>query len=68
MRNILFKFAVDSGNLFGSDFYAAKVAGHELKGLKALFSKKSDGLSFPLMALIDYSKNNKKIIKKIKKN
>ena len=38
-NNILFKFAVDSHGLFhGSDYAASKVAGHELKGLKAYFS------------------------------
>jgi hypothetical protein len=31
VHNILFKFAVDSNDFFGSDFAAAKVAGHELK-------------------------------------
>ncbi len=30
---ILFKFSVDWRGLFGSDYAAAKVAGHELKGL-----------------------------------
>ena len=30
-HGILFKFAVDHKGLFGSDFAAAKVAGHELK-------------------------------------
>ena len=53
--NILFKFAVDEEGLFGGDHEpAAKVAGHELKGLKALFSTNTPGLCFPLMALIDY--------------
>lgn len=31
----MFKFAVDHNNLFGSDYAAAKVAGHELKGVCA---------------------------------
>jgi hypothetical protein len=31
VSSILFKFAVDHKGLFGSDFAAAKVAGHELK-------------------------------------
>ena len=32
VHNILFKFAVDNAGLYGSDYAAAKVAGHELKG------------------------------------
>ena len=48
VHNMLFKFAVDSFDIFG-DEAAAKIAGHELKGLKALFNKKVKGLSFPLV-------------------
>lgn len=35
ISGILFKFAVDHKGLFGSDQAAAKVAGHELKGVIA---------------------------------
>eukprot|EP01091_Cochliopodium_minus_P016198 TRINITY_DN5993_c0_g1_i1.p1 TRINITY_DN5993_c0_g1~~TRINITY_DN5993_c0_g1_i1.p1 ORF type:complete len:1174 (+),score=399.27 TRINITY_DN5993_c0_g1_i1:76-3597(+) len=56
VNNILFKFAVDHHKLLGEngDAYAAKIAGHELKGLKAFFNLNFSGISFPLMSLIDY--------------
>ena len=47
--NILFKFALDSNGLYGSDFAAAKVAGHELKGLIALMNTGTKELCFPLV-------------------
>ena len=41
---VLFKFAVDTNNLFrGDDYAAAKVAGHELKGLMAYRSERGEG-------------------------
>ncbi len=54
MCNILFKFALDSSNVLGSDYAATKVAGHELKGLLAVLNAKITGLSVPLMTLVDY--------------
>ena len=54
-NNILFKFALDSHGLFnGNDYAAAKVAGHELKGLMAYFSLHMKGIRVPIMALVDY--------------
>jgi tetratricopeptide (TPR) repeat protein len=50
----LFKFAVDSHGLFGSNLLAAKVAGHELKGMAAYFSLGTPDVYMPLMALVDY--------------
>ena len=37
-----------------SDWAASKVAGHELKGLRAIQGLRVQGLCFPLLALIDY--------------
>lgn len=54
VHNILFKFAVDSAGLYGSDYAAAKVAGHELKGLIQYFNTSLPELCVPLMALVDY--------------
>jgi hypothetical protein len=54
VQNILFKFAVDDGGLLQSDYAAAKVAGHELKGLVSLFNCRVRGLCLPLMCLVDY--------------
>jgi hypothetical protein len=42
VRNILFKFAVDSQGLYAGDYGAAKVGGHELKGVIAYFNALSD--------------------------
>lgn len=55
VRGLLFKFAVDVPPhfLYGSDEYAQKAAGHELKGLNH-WSLNSEGLHFPLMALVRY--------------
>lgn len=69
VHNILFKFALgksnlspatlseflaDSSGLYGSDYAAAKVAGHELKGLIQYFNCGLHDLYLPLMALVDY--------------
>ncbi|KAL6059841.1 Clu domain-containing protein [Balamuthia mandrillaris] len=57
VHNILFKFALDARGLYRSDYAAAKVAGHELKGLMACFNaleKEKLDLCLPIMALIDY--------------
>ena len=53
VHNIIFKFAVDHLNLYRSDEAAAKVAGHELKGLLSYFNTSVD-VCLPLMALVDY--------------
>lgn len=52
-HGILFKFAIDDHRLYGgSDHFAQKAAGHELKGLMRYFMQ--PGLHVPLMALVDY--------------
>lgn len=51
-HGILFKFATDWLRLYGSDEYAMKAAGLELKGAMRYYL--CEGLSVPLMALIDY--------------
>eukprot|EP01118_Nematostelium_gracile_P006177 TRINITY_DN1987_c0_g1_i1.p1 TRINITY_DN1987_c0_g1~~TRINITY_DN1987_c0_g1_i1.p1 ORF type:complete len:887 (+),score=181.40 TRINITY_DN1987_c0_g1_i1:68-2728(+) len=53
-RGILFKFACDHNNLFGSDHAAAKVAGHELKGVISYLNCGIPDLNVPLMCLVDY--------------
>lgn len=54
VHNILFKLAIDSRGLFGSsDWAAAKIGGHELKGLTNYWNCNLD-ISLPLMALVDY--------------
>lgn len=54
VQNILFKFAVDDSCFYQSDYAAAKVAGHELKGLINFFNCDIPGLCLPLMSLVDY--------------
>ena len=54
VHNTLFKFAVDSYGILGSDYAAAKVAGNELKGLICYFNTHITELRLPLMALVDY--------------
>lgn len=51
-HGIYFKFATDWEKIFGGDENAAKAAGHELKSLMRFCD--CDGLSFPLMTLVDY--------------
>ncbi len=57
-HGILFKLANDHSRIFGgNNFIAAKVAGHELKALTALFNANEilqAGISLPLMALVDF--------------
>jgi tetratricopeptide (TPR) repeat protein len=53
VHNIIFKFAVDHLHLYQSDEAAAKVAGHELKGLLSYFNTNVK-VCLPLMALVDY--------------
>jgi hypothetical protein len=54
VHNILFKFAVDHKNIYGSDFSAAKAAGNELRGLMCYFNTGILDINVPLMALVDY--------------
>lgn len=55
VQDILFKFAVDGHGLYGGDnLRAAKVAGHELKGLLSYMGCDLPDVNFPLMALLDY--------------
>eukprot|EP00727_Mastigamoeba_balamuthi_P007903 m51a1_g3733 hypothetical protein (1030) ;mRNA; f:31267-34919 len=54
VSNILFKFAHDDKNLYGGDeAAAAKVAGHELKSLVAIYNCHLP-IGLPLVALVDY--------------
>lgn len=53
VQNILFKFAVDYKGIYGSDYAAAKVAGHELKGAACYFNLNLD-VCIPFMATLDY--------------
>lgn len=52
--SILFKFAVDTNGLLGSDWAAAKMAGLELLGHASYFNLQIPGLHFPLTTLVDY--------------
>lgn len=52
VHSILFKHAIGSGAL--DDDMAAKIAGHELKGLVHVWECRTPGLHFPLQCLIDY--------------
>lgn len=55
VHNILFKFALDTEGLYGNnDAAAAKVGGHELKGMQSHFHCNIPHLHLPLMALVDY--------------
>jgi hypothetical protein len=54
VHNILFKFATDESGFFSSHQAAAKVAGNELHGLISYFGTDVEGLSFPLMCLLDF--------------
>lgn len=55
-QRIMFKLAIDKDGFFGgsNDYAAAKVAGHELKGLQAYMNTGVKELHYPLMALVDY--------------
>lgn len=51
----MYKFALDTRGLYGGDENAMKAAGHELKGLQAMYQGGiALNLNFPLMAVIDY--------------
>ena len=55
IQGIFFKFATDITGLYGwNDYYAAKTANHELKGLICYTNAGVPGLNFPLMCVIDY--------------
>jgi hypothetical protein len=47
-QNILFKFALDSSGLYGSDEAAMKSASNELKGLMSYYNLQLDAICFPL--------------------
>lgn len=49
---------MDHKGLFGSDFAAAKVAGHELKGVISYLNCRIPDLNVPLMCLVDYRGKN----------
>lgn len=48
------QFAIDEKGLFDDPANAAKIAGHDLKGLNCYVNCNIEGLCFPLMALLDY--------------
>lgn len=50
----LLQFAIDEKGLFDDPANAAKIAGHDLKGLNCYVNCNIEGLCFPLMALLDY--------------
>ncbi|KAL7711905.1 Clu domain-containing protein [Entamoeba marina] len=54
VKGIFFKLARNKYNLYKSDEYAAKVAGHELKGLESFYNAQVPGIHLPLAAVIDY--------------
>lgn len=53
MNDILFKFANDSFELYGSDKDAGKVADHELKGASACFNAATK-ISVPFVCTLEY--------------
>lgn len=54
-HQIQYRICIDHSGLFnGSDEYAAKAAGHELRGSIAYFQAQVAGLRVPLIATIDY--------------
>ncbi|KAL6041995.1 Histidine kinase A [Balamuthia mandrillaris] len=55
-KQLFIKFAKDDAqyHLYGSDDFAQKAAGHELKSLNSLISCNVPNLHFPLMVLINY--------------
>lgn len=54
VRDILFKFSMDSRGLYQSDDAAAKLAGHELKGVMAYYNCHIPSLHTPMTAVIDF--------------
>eukprot|EP01103_Thecamoeba_quadrilineata_P002468 TRINITY_DN12422_c0_g1_i1.p1 TRINITY_DN12422_c0_g1~~TRINITY_DN12422_c0_g1_i1.p1 ORF type:complete len:1100 (+),score=240.39 TRINITY_DN12422_c0_g1_i1:58-3357(+) len=52
--NIIFKFAVDSEELYDGEKGAGKVAGHDLKCLQCYSDCDIEGIHYPLMGIIDY--------------
>lgn len=55
-NGVLYKFCVDVHGFYGGDEFAAKVGGHELKGLMAYQQCRDrvPAIHLPLVALIDY--------------
>jgi hypothetical protein len=51
-NGILFKFAIDWKKIYGSDEYAMKAAGHELKSLMQVFNARIKRLRVPLITLV----------------
>jgi hypothetical protein len=51
---IFIKFAIDERGIYGGDTFAAKAAGHELKGYDSIREAHIDKLLTPYIALIDY--------------
>jgi hypothetical protein len=49
-----FKFAVDDHGLYGSDELAAKAAGHELKGTRAILGSGVPGIAVTLQVIVEY--------------
>ena len=54
VHGILFKFAVDTHGLFGSDAASAKAAKCELKGLIHYYEMSVSDIYFPMIAIVDY--------------
>lgn len=51
----MFKFAIDSSNLFeGDDHKASRVAGHDLLGYNCFVASGVEELNTPLVCLLDY--------------
>lgn len=56
VNGILFKFAAGASSLaiYGNEENAQKVASHELRGLNEFYLSGVEGLSYPMMALVNY--------------
>lgn len=53
-NNVFFKLQVDTSGLYGGAQFAAKAAGHELKGAVAVLRARIPNLHVPLHAVIDF--------------
>ena len=51
---VFYKLAEADGKIITNIEYASKIAGHELKGCSSYYNTSVKGLSFPLIACIDY--------------
>lgn len=55
VNSIMFKFAIDSSNLFeGDDHKASRVAGHDLLGYNCFVAAGIEEINTPLVCLLDY--------------